>query len=231
MNNEASNRHEPFQANLAELALGILDGRARVDLLEHVENCPECAQTVQDLTAASDALMQIPLGVEPPLGFESGTIERIHSTQTTPARRRRFGLAPLLGAAAVVLVSFALGGLVDHAVAKTPTSVSALGKIEQRSLTLNGRDVGVVYADTGSPSWMFVTLNERGAPPTVRCTVVTMNGARHFVGTFALASGRGEWATSIPVGFSSIRNVQLTSASGAVVANLASSTWNYSRTH
>ena len=225
------NAHDAYQADLAEFALGILDGRSRANLLEHVESCPECAQTVQELTAASDSLLQIPVGAEPPLGFESDIIDRIRAAQSMPTRGRRFGVAPLLAAAAVVLVSFGLGGLLDHAVAKSPTNVSAVGKMEQRSLTFNGRTVGHVYAYSGTPSWMFVTVNEPGAPSEVRCTVVTKSGARHFIGNFALASGHGSWGASIPVSFSSVRNVQLTSASGALVANLAGSTWNYPSSH
>ena len=232
MSNDAVSSHEAFQKDLAEFALGILDGRARASLLDHVETCPECAQSVQELTAASDALLHIPIGVEAPLGFESAIIERIRSTQSTPVRRGRFGAAPMLAAAAaVVLISFALGGLIDRAVSKSPTSLTAEGKIVQRTLTFKGRSVGLVYAYTGSPSWMFVTVNEPGAPSTVRCTVVTTNGAQHFVGNFTLTSGHGAWGTAIPVSFTSVRNVQLTSPSGAPVANLASTTWNYPRTH
>ena len=231
MSFDAVTSHEAFQSDLAEFALGILDGRARANLLGHVETCPECAEIVQELSAASDALLQIPSGAEPPLGFESSIIERIRLTQSTPPRSRRVGVVPLLAAAALVLLSFTLGGVIEHAVSKPPAPVSAAGKMEERSLTFQGRTVGVVYAHTGSPSWMFVSVNERGAPSEVRCTVITKNGARHFIGTFALASGRGAWGASIPVAFTSVRNVQLTSASGALVANLASSTWNYPGSH
>jgi anti-sigma factor RsiW len=220
--------HEDFQVELVEFALGILDGRARAALVDHVESCPDCTERLQELSATADLLMYVPVGVEPPLGFESGIIERIRQSQALPSRWRPRGWQ-LLAAAAAVVVSFGLGWTVDHA-AKPTTPVQAAGAMKQRVLQANGHDVGTVYAYSGSPAWMFVTVDAQGAPSTVRCTIITTSGTHRFIGTFALASGRGSWGASLPVSFKAVRNVVLTSNSGAVVAQFNNSTWNYPAT-
>ncbi len=217
---------EGFEEQLVEFALGILDGRSRAALVEHVEHCPECAERLQQLSTTADLLMYVPVGVEPPLGFESGIIERIRATES--GRRRARGW-PLLAAAAGVVVSFGLGWTIDHTLTK-PTSPSATGAMQERPLEANGRDVGTVFAYAGLPAWMFVTVDAPGAPLRVRCTVITTSGARRFLGTFALASGRGSWGANLPVDFKSVRDVVLSSSSGAVVAQFAGSSWNYPTT-
>jgi hypothetical protein len=219
--------HDDFQDELVEFALGILDGRARAALVDHVENCPECTERLHELSATADLLMYVPIGVEPPLGFESGIIERIRQSQPLPTRWRPKGWQMLAAAAAVVVASFGLGWSVDHGSSTPTTPVQAAGSMKQRVLVANGHDVGTVYAYSGSPAWMFVTVDAHGAPVEVRCTVITTSGAHRYVGTFALASGRGSWGANLPVSFNAVRNVVLTSSSGAVVAQFNNSTWNY----
>jgi hypothetical protein len=217
--------HDEFQEELVEFALGILDGRARAALVEHVEGCPDCTERLAELSATADLLMYVPVGVEPPLGFESGIIERIRQSQPQPHRWRPRGWQ-VLAAAASVVVSFGLGWTLDHVVTKPTTPVQAAGSIKRHVLEANGRDVGTVYAYAGSPAWMYVTIDAKGAPASVRCTIITTSGARRFIGTFALANGRGSWGANLPVSFKSVRNVVLSSSSGAVVAQFDNATWN-----
>ncbi|MEO9181068.1 MAG: zf-HC2 domain-containing protein [Acidimicrobiales bacterium] len=220
--------HDDYRDALAEFALGILDGRQRAGLLAHITTCPECAQNVRELADASDALLHVPLSAEPPLGFESRFIDRIRSSQPEMSRWTLRAWTSLAAAAVLVAVSFGIGGTLDrghsHAPAANPVT---LGNMDQRSLELNGRNVGSLLAYRGSPSWMYVTLGVPGSLSSVRCTIITKSGVRHFIGTFALKNGEGSWGTSLPVAFTSVRNVQLTTPRGGVVANLAPGTRDY----
>jgi hypothetical protein len=218
--------HEEFQEELVEFALGILGGRARAALVDHVEGCPDCAERLQELSATADLMMYVPVGVEPPLGFESSIIERIRQSQPLSHRWRPRGWQ-LLAAAAAVVASFGLGWTLDHVVTNPTTPVQAVGSLNQHVLEANGRDVGTVYAYAGSPAWMYVTVDAKGAPASVRCTIVTTSGTHRFIGTFALANGRGSWGANLPVSFNSVRNVVLSSSSGAVVAQFDNTSWNY----
>ena len=228
MTTSGTRSHDEFRADLAEYTLGILDGRARADLLAHLETCEECAQELVELNDTADALLHVAPGVEPPVGFESRVVERIRTLRPTTIAPRRPSKAIMSIAAAVLLVSFSMGWAVDHMVTRShPTPVvAAAGRIEQRPLEASGRTVGLVYAYTGSPAWMFVTVDAPGAPSVVRCIVVTKGGARKFIGTFALGSGKGAWGTPLPVSFTSVRGIELTTQSGIVVAHLAGTSWN-----
>lgn len=224
MTNSDIRSHDEYKADLAEHTLGILDGRARAELLAHVEGCEECAAEMAELTATVDALLHVPAGAEPPVGFESRVIERIRASRPAVIGRRRTSPAWLSAAAAVVVLAFGVGWTLDHVTTSSP--VQAVGTMEQRSLQAAGHDVGLVYAYTGQPSWMFVTVNAPTAPGLVRCVVITKSGQRAFVGTFTLVGGKGDWGTALPVSISSVRGIELTTTSGTVVARLADTKWS-----
>jgi hypothetical protein len=219
--------HDDLRAALPEQALEILDGRTRAEVLAHVEMCASCAEELEQFTETADALVHLAPGIEPPVGFESQVVERIRATaQGTPARRRR---APvLLGIAASFLLAFGIGWVAHAATSSNRAPATAIrGHVAERTLVDANGAVGAAYVYTGSPSWMFVTVSVPGAPTAVRCTVVDTNGQRQVLGTFALASGKGAWGTPLPVPFSSVRGIELSTRTGGVVASLGQSNWSY----
>ena len=66
-----------------ELALGILGGAERAEVVLHVNGCARCQAYVAELTEAADALPLLVPEVEPPAGFEAA--------RAPPARRRATG--------------------------------------------------------------------------------------------------------------------------------------------
>jgi hypothetical protein len=225
--------HDRFRDDLAEYTLGILDGRARSDLLAHVNTCESCANDLAELTTVADALLHVAPGVEPPTGFESRVIERISQSQPAAFEIPRRVRVLVSLAAAVVLLSFGGGWALNHLTSTSPNGIvnSAAGHMEQRSLIANGKTVGLVYAYTGKPSWMFVSVDAASAPNVVRCVVLTKSGMSVDIGTFTLAGGNGAWGTPLPVNFQSVRGIELTSQRGAVIARLSGGSWNPSAGH
>ena len=61
---------EQYSNDLAELALGVLTGRERAQVLAHVESCPRCADELEHLSRVADTVVQSAPEMEPPLGFE-----------------------------------------------------------------------------------------------------------------------------------------------------------------
>src|SRR5579863_7196773 len=78
---------EPFADNLAELALGTLNGHERIDTLGHVETCARCALELEHLSRASDAILQMAPEVEPPSGFEARLRRRMVADEVRAPRR------------------------------------------------------------------------------------------------------------------------------------------------
>ncbi len=77
MRGDPTRSHDDYQADIPEYVLGILDGRARAELLAHLEGCEECNEQVQSLSATADALLYVPVGAEPPIGLSHEVLERI----------------------------------------------------------------------------------------------------------------------------------------------------------
>ena len=71
--------HERFEADLAELAAGVLDRREEAALLDHLASCPSCATEFEQLASAAKSLLELALEMEPPVGFESRFWDRIES--------------------------------------------------------------------------------------------------------------------------------------------------------
>ncbi len=217
--------HDDAREQLAEYVLGVLDGRERAVVLAHLEGCTDCAEEARSLAEAADALVLVPVAVDPPLGFESRVVDRIRSS-ASPARRREWGLARLAAAAAIVAVAFGVGWGVEHA-----TSSSGGGptrSVIERQLVASGHPVGLVYVDTGRPTWMFVSLDVPGAPAKVICEVTTRAGRHERVGTFTLAHGSGAWGATLSVPWNQVRAVDITSTSGVHLAALGGTTWTNS---
>ena len=74
----------------AEVALGVADGEDRARVLDHVVDCSECRQELEDLTALADDLVVLAPEHEPPLGFELRTVRGLQPKKT------RGGVAPTL---------------------------------------------------------------------------------------------------------------------------------------
>ncbi len=71
--------HQRFEAELAELAAGVLDKREEATLLNHLALCPSCAAKFEQLAAAASYLLLLVLETEPPAGFETRFWERIEA--------------------------------------------------------------------------------------------------------------------------------------------------------
>ena len=84
---------DAHQDELPELALGVLTGRDRAQALAHVESCPRCAEELEQLSRAADAVVQVAPEVEPPMGFEMRLFERMGVADVRRPRRRRHGRA------------------------------------------------------------------------------------------------------------------------------------------
>ena len=83
--------HERFEADLAELAAGVLDRREKAALLDHLASCPSCATEFEQLASAAKSLLLLVLEIEPPVGFEGRFWDRIESCSSDTGVVETFG--------------------------------------------------------------------------------------------------------------------------------------------
>ncbi len=211
-----------YEDDLAQLALGVLTGRERARALSHLESCPRCAEELEQLSRAADAVVAVAPEAEPPLGFETRLFERmgIEAARATRRRRRPRFWIPATAAAGVAALAVGLG--LGLASSPAPTT-SADGAHQQRAvqtaaLIENGENVGHVDIFGGARPWMRMTLDDSTARGVVHCVVVTDDGKVHDVGSFVSTEGYGAWAAPLHVKPAAVRSAQVMSPSGTVIA-------------
>src|SRR3954470_21447201 len=84
-----------------ELALGILGGAERAEVVLHVNGCARCQAYVGELTEAADAIPQLVPEREPPPGFEDRVLHHLDDGRRR-TRRRWVGAAAAAAAAAAI---------------------------------------------------------------------------------------------------------------------------------
>ncbi|HEY6427409.1 MAG TPA: hypothetical protein VIX84_09260 [Acidimicrobiales bacterium] len=216
---------EECSAELAELALGVLTGRERARALAHVDECPRCAEELEQLSRAADSMLLAAPDAEPPMGFETRLFERmgVSDVPRLDDRRRAPRWVPVgvpAAAAAVAALGVGLGMTLTSSPAPAPVAQGhAHGTIESDNLVQDGRTVGrVVYFDGAKP-WMSMMLADAGVQGQVNCVVVGKNGVTHMVGTLVAHNGYGAWYAPLHVNPSDLRTAQVVTPSGTVIAS------------
>ena len=94
-----------------ELALGILGGAERAEVVDHVNGCARCQAYVAELTEVGDALPLLAPEAEPSAGFA----DRVLAAIAAPLRanRRRWIAAVAVAAAAAAILSITIVRVVE----------------------------------------------------------------------------------------------------------------------
>jgi anti-sigma-K factor RskA len=217
---------EEHTANLAELALGILTGRDRAATLAHVDSCPRCAEELEQLAHAADAVVRVAPELEPTVGFEVRLFSRMGLAETPPVPqapgrgrrvvRRVTGTPRWVMAVAAAVIVLAIGVSIGWTQQRATGPVGA--EIATADLIANGSAVGNVNTYGGSKPWMLVTLADSWSDGKVTCEVVTNDGVTHTVGSFTAKDGYGAWGAPLRVAPQDIKKAEVVSSNGAVIA-------------
>jgi hypothetical protein len=188
--------HDPVE--LGALALGLLDPDRTRAVEEHLATCATCRRELEDLTAVTHLLGEVPpeaLLDGPPDGdlVLRRTLRQIRA-EAAAERRRRFTSGVAAAVAAVALL--AGGGVaLGRATAPEPVVVATAAPREG-GMTLRGDGVpGVSMAALITPAagWVRLSATVKGIPAGERCRVlvVARDGHRELAASW-LASKRGE---------------------------------------
>ncbi|MBL3664919.1 hypothetical protein JL475_02580 [Streptomyces sp. M2CJ-2] len=212
----------------AEVALGVLPAQERAEALAHLQRCPTCRENVRELARTADELLHLIPGHEPPEGFETRVLQRIG---LSPRRRRRtlrqrfaLGLAAAVAAAALAVGGWAIG--VTSAPSPSDTGPARPDRLLSADLTSHSRDVGRVFAYTGQPHWLYMSVDVADFPAharaalhgTLTCRIERADGSTTTIGTFSLTTGYTHWVAPYPAGSSPVTEVHLLAADRSVVA-------------
>jgi hypothetical protein len=204
------------QEELPELALGVLDGSTRAEVVDHLAGCARCRVVAEGHAATADALALAVPEAEPPPGFLERTQVRLGRERGPQRRRRPRQVGFLVGAAAALLVIATLAAvrIVDASNEGEPGS----GRVHEARMIGDGdHGVGHVYAtEADGQDFLFVSVAYGVPAGTYAVDVVGDDGAVR-VGTMAIADGRGHWAGPTGGVRGPPRRVQLVDDGGRIV--------------
>jgi anti-sigma-K factor RskA len=197
-----------------ELALGILDGDERAEVLEHLASCAECRAHADELSRIGDSLLLLAPSADPPLGFESRVAARLAAEPPNIERRRLRTWARTLAvaAAAAVVAALLTAALVgrDH----HDTLVRA-----NLASSQSGERVGQVWAYDGDRDWLFMTVdNPWAADNPYVCDAVLRDGRTVRLGRFQAHDGKGAWGEPVDVSLRDVTAIRVLTDDGTVVA-------------
>jgi hypothetical protein len=205
-----------------ELALGILSGAERAEVVLHVNGCARCQAYVTELTEAADVIPQLVPEAEPPVGFEARVLRRLGEGERRT--RRRWIAAVAAVAAAAIIVSITVVRVIE-------SNEDSRGVAEgATTTTIVQRPVAVVMEGGGpngdSPAGWAYVMNRHGIavsvdygipPGTYAVRVDPSRGDPTVLGSVHVDSGRGSWTgrSATPLGPGS--TISLVDAHGSEV--------------
>jgi hypothetical protein len=191
-----------------ELALGIADGAERAAALRHLAGCPECRRTLEELSELSDELLLLAPEHEPPAGFESRALARIHPPRRRERslRRHRVLLSSMCSAIAAAAVTAAVivgaTGQDRRLAAQYQKTLAVAHGSYFEAATLRdptGDRAGVVFGYRGSPSWVFAELDAPYRSGGYAAQLVLASGRRIPLDRLRINTSRGSAGQAIPV--------------------------------
>jgi hypothetical protein len=183
---------------LPELALGILSGTERADVLAHLDTCASCRAESGEWAATVDVLPSLLAEAEPPAGFEGRTLERLRADQTRVPRRsmtqRILALAAVV--AFVMVASIAVVRIIDARGSSSPsTDVTSANMIGHR-----GRRAGDAFMTSGGERYLFVDVDYGVKTGMYRVEALDAQSGVTSLGHVFVSAGHGAWAGELPGG-------------------------------
>jgi hypothetical protein len=207
-----------------ELALGILGGAERAEVVLHVNGCARCQAYVAELTEAADAIPQLVPEHEPPVGFEYRVMHRLDEGRRRS--RRRWVASIAAAAAAAAIFSITIVRVVDS----DDTSNVASGPTATSTSREQAKPVAVAM-EGGAPEtaagWAFVA-NRHGVAVSVNYGVASgkygiqvapPNGTATTIGTMTIDAFRGSWTGRSKAALGPGSRVALVDAAGHEVCH------------
>jgi predicted anti-sigma-YlaC factor YlaD len=195
-----------------ELALGILDGSERAEVLGHLTTCARCQRYVSELAGVADGLARLAPEAEPPVGFGRRVDAELRGGRRRAVRRWVTTVAVTAAAAAILAVV-----IVRVVEAGSPTRPVAAPTLRSAAMIgSTGVRVGDVASSNTNPSSLVVTVDYAVPDGTYQLELRT-GGGRHGIGAITITAGRGRWIGAASVSGTDPVTIALVNQGGGVV--------------
>jgi hypothetical protein len=201
---------DEFKELSAELALGILHGRERADVIAHLETCPACHEELLLMGDLADRIVALTPSAEPPAGFETRVLAGLAPRAKRP-RRRPVGL---ILAAAVVAVAIGVGG---WAIGRAGHHRGG-SEVVAAAFVSHGQTVGQLVESNDAYPWVYMTVDTNLGAKTIICELTATGGKTVRLGQFRLTAGSGQWGAALPAAIGHVTGARLVDAHGVTVA-------------
>ena len=190
---------EIARERIPELALGLLDGAERAEVLLHVHGCARCQTVLDDFNGVADLLALSAPEAEPPPGFDRRVLAAMRSARRVDRQRfRRRALAIGAVAAAAAILSVAVVRIVDAGRAGDEASSPMLRTAPM--IGGGGLTVGRVVASSSTPASVVVTVDYALPDGEYGLRVQTATGSvARGVGTITVSGGGGTWKGAVAI--------------------------------
>ena len=215
----ASRGCAPTADLLPELALGILGGGERAEVLAHLDRCASCREQSAEWAATADVLPMLLTEAEPPVGFEARTLERLRADRDRVPRRSR--MQRLLAVAAIVAVvmigTIATVRIIDARDAESSSDAKPV-VTSAEMIGRSGHGAGAAFMTTGDDQYVFLDVDYGVKSGVYRIEVVDGANRATPIGNVSIKEGQGAWAGELPggAGTSGPRMVRIVGADGEV---------------
>lgn len=177
-----------------ELALGILSGGERAEVVLHVNGCARCQAYVAELTEAADTIPQLAPEAEPPSGFEAGVLRRLDERERRT--RRRWIAAAVAVAAAAIIVSVTVVRVIDASDSSNlaaPGTTRVVGEPVPVAMKGGTLDLAAGWAFVNDHHGVAVSVDYGIPSGTYAVEVTPAKGEPAAIGRMEVVDGRGHW--------------------------------------
>ncbi|MBI4884187.1 MAG: hypothetical protein HY826_09050 [Actinobacteria bacterium] len=208
-----------FEDHMEALAIGEMAEPESSRLLAHAANCPSCQAHLDTVSGLVDSMLQLTPRVEPPPGFESRVLARLHAGTRAHSARWR-SLAIVVACTAALVGGVALG---RTALGRDGDSASLSAGTVARSGIIarpDGSPLGNARLVAGPQPFVLVTIdNPKDSGAEVWCELVLADGQSVTVGSWGYDDvAGGVWATGIESGLLAAVTMRVVAADGSVLA-------------
>jgi hypothetical protein len=207
-----------------ELALGILGGAERAEVVLHVNGCARCQAYVSELTEAADAIPQLVPEHEPPAGFEQRVMHRLDEGRRRS--RRRWVASTAAAAAVAAIFSITIVRVVESDdtsnVASGPTATSISRQpAKPVAVAMEGGapETAAGWAYVANLHGVAISVNSGAVSGDYRIQVTPRTGTETTIGTMTIDATRGSWTGRSPEPLGAGSRIALVDAGGHEVCH------------